>query len=169
MAVVQPGLSTLGVKFGYAVETTKNTKPSSGFIWLERCNAIDGITLETAQIDASALEDYISRYVAGRQDSGGTWNVTFNTTQEVVGQLEAMITAYNTGQSTSTESGGPLNTWFEVWSPNNNKAFFVVAQPPQKLPMPSFEQNALQTIQLGFSITEYKGQDTAIEPQAASA
>ena len=49
-----------------------------------------------------------------RQDSGGTWNVTFNTTQEVVGQLEAMITAYNTGQSTSAESGGPLNTWFEV-------------------------------------------------------
>ncbi len=168
MAVVQPGLSTLGVKFGYAVETVKNTKPSS-FTWLERCNAIDGITLETAQIDASALEDYISRYVAGRQDSGGTWNVTFNTTQEVVGQLEAMIAAYNAGQSTSVEMGGPLNTWFEVWSPNNDKAFYVVAQPPQKLPMPSFEQNALQTIQLGFSITEYKGQDTAIEPTESGA
>ena len=41
MAVVQPGLSTLGVKFGYAVEATKNTKPES-FTWLERCNAIDG-------------------------------------------------------------------------------------------------------------------------------
>ena len=166
MAVVQPGLSTLGVKFGYAVESTKNTKPAA-FTWLERCNAIDGITLETNQIDASALEDLISRYVAGRQDSGGTWNVTFNTTQEVVTQLETMISAYNTGQATSTASGGPLNTWFEVWMPNNNKAFFVVAQPPQKLPMPSFEQNALQTIQLGFSITEYKGQDTAIEPTAS--
>ena len=168
MAVVQPGLSTLGVKFGYAVESTKNTKPAA-FTWLERCNAIDGISLETNQIDASALEDYISRYVAGRQDSGGTWNVTFNTTQEVVAQLEAMIAAYNAGQATSTESGGPLNTWFEVWSPNNDTAFFVVAQPPQTLPMPSFEQNALQTIQLGFSITEYKGQDTAIEPTASGA
>lgn len=153
------------VKFGYAVETVKNTKPSA-FKWLERCNAIDGVTLETAQIDASALEDYISRYVAGRQDSGGTWNVTFNTTQEVVGQLEAMIAAYNVGQADDTN--GPFNTWFEVWSPNNNKAFFIVAQPPQKLPMPSFEQNALQTIQMGFSITEYKGQDTAIEPTASA-
>ena len=96
-----------------------------------------------------------------RQDSGGQWNVTFNTTQEVVGQLETMITAYNTGQATQ---GGALNTWFEVWSPNNNKAFFVIAQPPQVLPMPSFEQNALQTIQLTFILQDYKGQSTAIEP-----
>lgn len=53
MAVVQPGLSTLGVKFSYGVESVKNQKPSS-FTWLERCNAIDGISLETNQIDASA-------------------------------------------------------------------------------------------------------------------
>jgi hypothetical protein len=90
----------------------------------------------------------------------GQWSVTFNTTGEVVAQLEAMIDAYNTGQSQST----PLNTWFEVWSPNNNKAFFVVAQPPQILPMPEFGQNELQTIDVVFTIVEYKGQDTAIEP-----
>lgn len=166
MAVQTPGLSTLGVKLGYSVETVKGQKPTS-FTWLERCNAIDGISLETNQIDASALEDYISKYVAGRQDSGGTWNITFNSTQEVFGQLEAMIDAYNVGQADDTN--GPLNLWLEVWSPNNNKAFFVVVQPPQKLPMPSFEQNALQTIQLGFSISEYKGQDTAIEPKEAAA
>ena len=73
-----------------------------------------------------------------------------------------MITAYNAGQAETT----PLNTWFEVWSPNQDKAFFVVAQPPQKLPMPEFGQNELQTIELTFVIQEYKGQDTAIEPTA---
>lgn len=93
----------------------------------------------------------------------GEWAVTFNTTPEVVAQLEAMITAYNTAQSGST----PLNMWFEVWSPNNNKAFFVVAQPPQVLPMPEFSQNELQTIEVTFTIVEYKGQDTAIEPTAS--
>ena len=71
-----------------------------------------------------------------------------------------MISAYETGQSQST----PLNTWFEVWSPNQSKAFFVVAQPPQVLPMPEFGQNELQTIEVQFTIVEYKGQDTAIEP-----
>ena len=159
MAVVTPGLSTLGIKFGYAVETVAGQKPAA-FSWLERCNNIAGINLSTEQIDASALEDYVTKYVAGRQDTGGEWNVTFNLTSEVVTQLEAMITAYNNGQALST----PLNTWFEVWSPNQDKAFFVVAQPPQKLPMPEFGQNELQTIELTFVIQEYKGQDTAIEP-----
>jgi hypothetical protein len=163
MAVQQAGLSTLGVKFGYAVETTAGVKPAA-FTWLERCNQISGITLEPEQIDASALEDLVTRYVAGRQDSGGQWSVTFNSTSEVIAQLEAMIDAYNDGQAEST----PLNTWFEVWSPNQNKAFYVIAQPPQVLPMPEFGQNELQTIEVQFTIVEYKGQDTAIEPVEAN-
>ena len=73
-----------------------------------------------------------------------------------------MISAYETGQSQST----PLNTWFEVWFPDTNKAFFVVAAPPKKLPMPEVSQNSLQTIELTFTINEYKGTDTAIEPTA---
>lgn len=159
MAVTTPGLSTLGIKFGFGVETTAGTKPAA-FTWLERCNNISGIELSTEQIDASALEDLVTKYVAGRQDTGGTWTVTFNLTAEVVTQLEAMIAAYATGQEAAT----PLNTWFEVWSPNQTKAFFVVAQPPLVLPMPEFGQNELQTIDLTFVIQEYKGMDTAIEP-----
>lgn len=45
-----PGLASLGVKFGYGVETTKNTKPAS-FKQLERCNNIGGIELPTETID----------------------------------------------------------------------------------------------------------------------
>ena len=72
-----------------------------------------------------------------------------------------MIAEYNAGQAEET----PKNTWFEVWSPNNNKAFFVVAAPPQVLPMPEFGQNELQTIEVTFTINEYKGQSEAIEPE----
>lgn len=96
--------------------------------------------------------------MAGRQDSGGEWTVTFNLTAEVVGQLEDMISAYNTGAANGK------NMWFEVWSPNQTNGFFVVAQPPQVLPMPEFAQNELQTIDVVFTIVEYKGQSTAIEP-----
>lgn len=161
MAATVAGLSTLGVKFGYAVETSAGTKPAA-FTQLERCNSIGGIALNAEQIDASALEDLVSRYVAGRQDTGGTWSVTFNTTDEVVTQLTTMISDYNTGKAHTPT----FRTWFEVWSPNNSKAFFVVAQPPQVLPMPEFGQNALQTIEITFTIEEYIGQDTAIEPTA---
>lgn len=153
---VEAGISTLGVKFGYGVEETAGIKPAA-FKQLERCNAIGGISLETEQIDASALEDAISRYVAGRQDTGGTWGVTFNLSNEVVTQLEEMITAY-------TALTGGKKMWFEVWSPYLTDAFFVVAQPPKHIPMPEVGQNALQTVELSFTIEEYKGMDTAIEP-----
>lgn len=159
MAVNTAGISTLGIKLGYAAETEAGVKPAA-FKWLERCSSIGGITLETEQIDASALEDEISRYISGRQDTGGTWTVTFNLSDEVISQLEAMISAY--GSLT-----GGKKMWFEVWSPYLSKAFFVVAQPPKYLPMPEEAQNELQTVELTFTIEEYKGMDEAVEPTAA--
>ena len=157
MAVQIPGLSTLGIKFGYAVETTANQKPAS-FTWLERCNNINGLNLATEIIDASALEDYVTRKIAGRQDAGDSWTVTFNYTEEVATQLNGMIAAYNTAKASN------LRTWFEVWIPNATNGFFVVAQPPQKLSMPEFGQNALLTIDVEFAIEDYIGADVAIEP-----
>lgn len=158
MATNTAGVSTLGIKFGYGAETVKGTKPAS-FTWLERCNSIGGISLSTEQIDASALEDDISKYVSGRQDTGGTWNVTFNLTDDVITQLETMISAYE-----GLSDGKKM--WFEVWSPCLTKAFFVVAQPPKHIPMPEESQNALQTVEMAFTIEDYKGMDTAIEPSA---
>ena len=59
MAVNIPGLSTLGVKFSYGVETSKGATPDT-FNWLERCSEISGISLETETIDVSTLEDLVS-------------------------------------------------------------------------------------------------------------
>lgn len=161
MAVQLAGLSSLKIKFGYGVETTAGTKPAA-FKWLERCNNISGIELPVETIDASALEDEVTKYIAGRQDTGGEWSVTFNFTPEVQARLEEMIDDYNTGKAKST----PLNTWFEVWHPTLDKAFYVIAEPPQKLPMPEVGQNELLTMDVTFTIVEYKGLDTAIEPAA---
>lgn len=156
MAVIEAGLSSLGVKFCYGVGTS--TAPSQ-VSQLERCNSIGGIGLETEQIDASALEDYITRYIAGRQDTGGQWEVVFNLSDGVVAQLEAMISEYN-----GMESGQQM--WFEVLHPDMAKAFWVVAQPPKFLPMPEFAQNELQTITLTLTIVEYKGMSTKVAPTA---
>lgn len=157
MAVAVPGISTLGVKFGFGVESTLGQKPSA-FTWLERCNTINGINLATEIIDASSLEDYVTKKIAGRQDSGDSWTVTFNYTPEVAAQLKQMISDYNTGKASG------LRTWFEVWIPNATNGFFVVAEPPQVLSMPEFSQNSLLTIDVEFAIQEYVGDDTAIEP-----
>ena len=64
------GISTLGTTFGYGTETTAGTKPTS-FKQLTRINAIGGISIEPEQIDASALEDAITRYVKGRAETHG--------------------------------------------------------------------------------------------------
>lgn len=162
MAVQLSGLSTLGITLGYGVETTANTKPSS-FTQLERINNIGGITMETEQIDSSALEDLVTKYIAGRQDTGGTWNVTFNYTAETAEQWKSAIQAYNAGKQAS------LNTWFEVIVPNQSDAFFVVAELPQEIPMPEMGQNELLTVEVGLSIVEYKGVSAKVPFSGVSA
>lgn len=152
-----PGLSTLGITLSYGVETVKGQKPTK-FTVLERCNDIPEITLETETIDASALEDMQSRYVAGRQDTGGEWAPVFNLTEEVIGQLDTMMKASDTGIKTG------LRTWFQVIVPNLTKAFFVVGQPGTKVPLPAMAQNELLTGSISISIDEYVGLDTKVEP-----
>ena len=156
MAVNEAGVSSLGIRLGYGAETEAGIKPTA-FIWLERANSIGGISLETEQIDASALEDEISRYISGRQDTGGTWSVTFNLSDEVIEQLETMIEEYK-----NLTDGKKM--WFEVWSPYLTKAFYVIAQPPRHIPMPEESQNEMQTVEMTFTIEEYKGMDVAIKP-----
>lgn len=148
------GVSTLGVKLFYGVETTAGEKPAS-FEQLTRINEISGISLETEQIDASALEDEITKYVAGRQDTSGTWSVTVNLTDETIAEWTKVISDY------AALTGGK-KMWFEVYSPGYSKAFFVVAEPPKHIPMPDMAQNELNTVEMTLTINEYKGMDTAV-------
>ena len=71
MAFSVAGLSTLGVKASYAVEAVAGTKPSTGWLQLERLTSIGGLSLSTEQIDVTAIEDVFKRYAAGQQDTGG--------------------------------------------------------------------------------------------------
>lgn len=148
------GISTLGITLGYGVETTAGTKPTT-FNLLNRINSIGGITIDPEQIDASALEDENTRYVKGRADTGGTWTVTVNYTDETAKEWEDLITAYK------ALTGGK-RMWFEVVSKDLAKGFFVIAQPPESIPMPEVGQNELLTIEMNLTIEEYKGTDTKI-------
>lgn len=148
------GISTLGITLGYGVEATAGTKPDT-FNQLNRINAIGGITIDPEQIDASALEDEITRYVKGRADTGGTWTVTVNYTDETAKEWEDLITAYK------ALTGGK-RMWFEIVSKDLAKGFFVIAQPPESIPMPEVGQNELLTIEMNLTIEEYKGTDTKI-------
>ena len=149
------GISTLGITFGYGTETTAGTKPTS-FKQLTRINALGGINIEPEQIDASALEDFITRYVKGRADTGGSFPVTVNFTSDTVTEWQDLITAYK------ALSGGK-RMWFETIIPGITNSFFVVAQPPEEIPQPEIGQNELLTVEMNLTIEEYKGLDTSVE------
>lgn len=147
------GLSTLGVKFGYAVGATQ----PNAFTELTRINGIGGISLSTEAIDASALVDEVTRRVAGRADTDETLPVTINATDETITEWEAVITAFN-GLTTGQE------VWFEVYHPRLTKGFFFKAEPPKKLPMPEMGQNQLLTMEINLVVTEYVGMASAVAP-----
>ena len=149
-------LTTLGVTFGYGVETTAGTKPTT-FTQLERCNSIGGISLETEQIDVSALEDYITQYAAGRQDTGGTWEVTYNMNQDVITAIETLYEE----AATAKEDG--KGVWFQVAFPDLTNAFFVIAETGRAIPLPEIAQNEAATLPITLVISEYKGLDTKVE------
>lgn len=148
------GVSTLGITFGYGTETTAGTKPTT-FKQLTRINTIGGITVENEQIDASAIEDFVSRYVQGRGDTGGSFPVTVNFTPETKKEWADVITTY-------TGLTGGKRMWFETVIPGFEEAFFVVAQPPTAIPQPEIGQNELLTIEMNLTIEEYKGMESKV-------
>ena len=86
MAATIAGISTLGITFGYGMETAKGVKPTT-FTKLDRINSIGGISIENETIDASAMEDFTSRYIQGRGDTGGSFPVSVNFTPETQEQM----------------------------------------------------------------------------------
>lgn len=149
------GISTLGITFGYGVETDEGVKPTT-FTQLNRINAIAGITLETETIDASALEDFVAKYTRGRSDTGGSFPVTVNYTPETNKQWVKVLEDF------LALSGGK-RMWFETIVPGFEDGFFVVAQPPTAIPQPEFSQNNLLTIEMPLIIEEFIGLDDKVD------
>lgn len=155
-----PGLSTLGIEVGYAVVTSTASLPAA-FTAMPRCNSIGGIELTPATIDASALEDYVTKRVAGRAETPETVDLTFNNTAAVRTVLNAMISAYETSLASDTNT----LVCIEVYDPKDTAgAVFFYIQPPAKLGLSEISQNSLKTISMPCTLVEYHGYDTGVAP-----
>lgn len=160
---MQAGLSTLGVTLSVGFETVAGQKPTE-FHVRHRINSIGGISISPETIDASALEDLAERSVAGRATTGGNFPVVYNVTEETLAEWEQTIEDYQEA------SANQLRMWIQIAHPSMKRAYFIVAQPPQIIPMPDFDQNGLLTNELPMTIEEYVGLDTkvaAIDSEAA--
>ena len=149
------GISTLGITFGYGVETTAGQKPAK-FTKLNRINSIGGITIENEQIDASAVEDAVKRYIRGAADTGGSFPVGVNFTSETKEEWKKVIEEY-------AKLTGEKRMWFQTIIPGFDESFFVIAQPPTALPQPEIGQNELLVMDNNLTIEEFKGMDTKVD------
>ena len=155
-------VTTLGIRLGYAIETTIGSKPAA-FIELGDVSSIGGINLDQERIDISALADTITRYAKGRQDTGGSWEVSFLCDPDgSVEQLKTLFASAAAGAATGKR------TWFEVVIPNMNDAFFVVADVGDNIPMPEINQNEALVIPLSLVVQEYKGLSAKVALPEAS-
>lgn len=137
------GLSTLGIKL-WAAESPTGVKITDGseYKLYTRINSIGELTLEPSNIDASALEDYVTRYVQGRSDVSDTYAITINVTDDTLAEWTAIL-----GKRMS----------FITTVPGLTKQIAVIATVPSKLPAPSLEQNGLLTVSINCTTNDFIG------------
>lgn len=151
-------ITTVGATVSYAVEATAGTRPVSGFVKIPDVNTAPEIALEVEQLDASNIEDTITRYCAGRQDPGTSKQFIINHTNT---GLDAWLNA-STGilkKASDGKAAGKL-TWIQYSYPNATKSFFFAIDP---LPLGNggIEQNQVDTIPISFVVTKVEGWATA--------
>ena len=160
------GLTSLGVLIAWGMESTAGQKPTGtgsstsqqSFHQVLRVNSIGGVSVDPEQIDVSAIVDKLTRYKPGRGDSGGTFTIGVNVTQDVITQWKGIINEYY--NPTKRQQG--LRMWWQVTHPDLTDAFFIVAAPPEVFPMPETGQNEAWTVEINLVVDELKGLDTKV-------
>ena len=147
------GLSTLGIKV-YQAESTDGAKvtEASSYSQLTRINAIGEVSVTPENIDASALEDLVSRFVAGRATVTDALAITINATDDTIAEWEAI-------------KGKRICIMIDI--PGLTKAFFIIVEVPSKLPLSALDQNGLLTMAINCTVNNFIGLDTKIEIPAA--
>ena len=112
-------MNTIGVKIGWASETTKGSRPTSGYTNIPDVKEIPGIESTPSQLEVTNLVDTHRRYIPGVIDSGNDFAMTANMTA-------ALKTAWNsmkTAADAAWESG--FSTWYEISIPNFDSFYFA--------------------------------------------
>lgn len=148
-------MTTNGIKFYYAPETTAGTQPTTG--WVEIPNVVSwgeiGSTPDTIEI-TPVSETSFKRYEQGLSDTGSV-DVTGNWASDFIEAWETMREA----MSTAAAAGKTL--WFTQVIPNYEKSFYYSGS-PSMLRFPEVTSNA--AFQVSGTITVNKVTGLAAKP-----
>jgi hypothetical protein len=143
------GLSTLGIKVYQALSADqKKVTDASAYSQLTRINSIGEASITPENIDASALEDLVSRFVAGRATVTDSLAITINQTDETMTEWTALL-------------GKTICIMIDV--PNLAQACFAIVTVPNQLPLSAIDQNGLLTMAINCTINNFIGWDAKVE------
>ena len=117
-------LSTAGMSLMYAVETTRGTRPTTGYKIIPEIKTMPSFNPAPNTIDSTTLAEteYLT-YVKGLKDLGGALEYGANLTEDLIEFWDELLDAYDTA------SASGLAVWFAVVHPKLTKATFYVGEP----------------------------------------
>lgn len=93
-------LSTAGITLKYAVETTKDTKPTTGYTEVPEIKEIPEINPEPSTLETTTLkETEYKTYIDGLKDLGGALTFVANLTDDFKTTWEEIVSAYETAKA----------------------------------------------------------------------
>lgn len=130
-------LSTAGVTFGYAVETSKGTRPTTGYTNIPDVKEVPEMNPEPETLETTTLaETEFKTYIEGLKDLGGALSFLANYTTELETVWTALVSAYQTAKTDGK------SVWFEVKHPGLTKSVFFTGQ-PSAMGLPAMGVNAV--------------------------
>jgi hypothetical protein len=130
-------LSTAGVTFGYAVETSKGTRPTTGYTNIPDVKEVPEMNPEPETLETTTLaETEFKTYIEGLKDLGGALSFLANYTTDLETVWAALVDAYKTAKTDGK------SVWFEVKHPGLTKSVFFTGQ-PSAMGLPAMGVNAV--------------------------
>lgn len=147
-------VNTAGVTFGYAVETSKGTRPTSGYTLIPDVKEIPEMNPEPETLETTTLaETEFKTYIEGLKDLGGALSFLANFTEELEEVWGELVEAYKT----AIASG--LATWFEIKHPKLEKSVFFTGQ-PSAMGLPAMSVNSVLETNLYITPTNAPAWET---------
>lgn len=147
-------LSTAGVSLKYCVETTAGTRPTASYTAVPNIKETPDFNPEPSTLEVTDLSDLVwKRYIAGLKDPGGALSFTANLTSAFKTAWETLVSAYETGISSSKA------TWFEINVPTVGSFYF--AGIPSELGINGMSVDAVAEVSVYITPNKIHGWDTA--------
>lgn len=111
--------NTIGVKLGYAIESTAGSRPTAGFTNIPDIKTIPSMDMTPSKLEVTNLVDKYKRFIDGVLDAGDDVNITANLTASLKTVWNAMCASAKSAWSSGK------STWYEISIPGFDSFYFA--------------------------------------------